>query len=178
MKDNYDISSLKKKTKKKINGKKKGGTFENAIAKILNTKFNTKEFARTPGSGAFATTHTLPEHLKIHGDLITPEKFIYCIECKRGYNKESIYSLYNDSSDLWGFIDQGQKDADKSKKTALIIIKQDYRPTLAVLPLDVETSIQINYIEIGRNSPSSKSNRYKVYLLDELLDDTVIKWFS
>ena len=56
MEDNYDISKLKKK--KKVNSRTKGATFERQIAAMLNKRFDTKEFSRTPGSGAFATTHT------------------------------------------------------------------------------------------------------------------------
>ena len=81
MEDNYDISNLKEK--KNINSRTKGSTFERQICKMFNKRFNTSEFCRSPGSGAFATTHSLPEHLKIYGDLITPEKFKYCIECKK-----------------------------------------------------------------------------------------------
>ena len=99
MEDNYDISKLKKK--KKVNSRTKGASFERQIATMLNKRFNTKEFSRTPGSGAFATTHNLPEHLKLHGDLITPKNFRYCIECKKGYNKENLYSLDNYRSDFW-----------------------------------------------------------------------------
>ena len=110
MKDNYDISALKKK--KKVNSRAKGSTFERQIAKILNDRLGTTEFSRTPGSGAFATTHTLPDHLKIYGDLITPQNFKYCLECKKGYNNQNLYSLYNHSSDFWKFIDQCQKDSE------------------------------------------------------------------
>ena len=73
MQDNYDISALKKK--KKVNSRAKGSAFERTIAKQLNEKFETSEFSRTPGSGAFATTHSLPDHLKLYGDLITPQNF-------------------------------------------------------------------------------------------------------
>ena len=61
--------------KPRVNGKRKGASYERQLAKKLNLRFNTKDFSRTPGSGAFATTHTLPKHLQIHGDLITPENF-------------------------------------------------------------------------------------------------------
>ena len=60
MEDNYDFSKLKKK--KKVNSRAKGSTFERQIAKLLNNRFNTTEFSRTPGSGAFATTHSLPDY--------------------------------------------------------------------------------------------------------------------
>jgi len=99
MKDDYDLSQLRKKPKRK-NSRTKGNTFERQVAKILNDRFKTTEFSRSPGSGAFATTHSLPEHLKIYGDLITPQKFKYCIECKKGYNNLNLYSLYNYSSDF------------------------------------------------------------------------------
>ena len=98
MKDNYDISALKKK--KKVNSKAKGSSFERQVAKILNDRLGTTEFSRTPGSGAFATTHSLPDHLKIYGDLITPQNFKYCLECKKGYNNQNLYSLYNPSKHL------------------------------------------------------------------------------
>ena len=69
--------------KKRVNSKRKGSTFERKIAKMLNERFDTKEFSRTPGSGAFATSHrNLPEHLRIQGDLITPSNFPFVVECK------------------------------------------------------------------------------------------------
>jgi hypothetical protein len=63
MDDIYDLKNLRKKPKRN-NSRTKGNTFERQIAKILNDRFNTTEFSRSPGSGAFATTHSLPEHLK------------------------------------------------------------------------------------------------------------------
>jgi CRISPR/Cas system CMR-associated protein Cmr5 small subunit len=39
MKDNYDISALKKK--KKVNSKAKGSSFERQVAKILNDRLGT-----------------------------------------------------------------------------------------------------------------------------------------
>ena len=56
MEDNYDLSKLKSKKKRK-NSRAKGNAFERKIAETLNKRFNTKEFCRTPGSGAFATSH-------------------------------------------------------------------------------------------------------------------------
>ena len=44
--------------KKRVNSRRKGATFERELVTKLNKKFDTKEFSRTPGSGAFATTHT------------------------------------------------------------------------------------------------------------------------
>jgi len=91
MKDNYDISALKKK--KKVNSRAKGSSFERQVAKILNDRLGTTEFSRTPGSGAFATTHSLPDHLKLYGDLITPQNFKKLLKFKKGNNNQNLFSL-------------------------------------------------------------------------------------
>jgi len=173
MEDNYDISALKKK--KRVNSRTKGNTFERQIAKTLNTRFNTSEFSRTPGSGAFATTHTLPDHLKIYGDLITPQNFKYCIECKKGYNKENLYSLYNYSSDFWGFIDQCEKDSQKCCKIPMVLFKQDRHPTLAIVPSYIHYHTNpIKYIEIIKTDLI----KYKIYLLEDLLKESDFCWLD
>lgn len=170
MEDNYDISSLKKKKKK--NSRAKGSTFERQIAKLLNEHLGTTEFSRTPGSGAFATTHSLPDHLKIYGDLITPQNFRYCIECKKGYNNINLYSLYNNSSEFWKFINQCQKDADKCGKLPLVIFKQDRQPTLAILPYDTSMSRSYSRIQV-----EDKTNKYAVYLFDELVEHEPVSFW-
>jgi len=170
MKDNYDISALKKK--KKVNSRAKGSTFERQIAKILNDRLGTTEFSRTPGSGAFATTHSLPDHLKIYGDLITPQNFKYCLECKKGYNNQNLYSLYNHSSDFWKFIDQCQKDSEKCEKIPMIIFKQDRQPTLAIIPSHIVVESN-NYIEIHK-----EGQYYRVYMFDDLLKEKDSLWMS
>jgi hypothetical protein len=175
MKDNYDISKLKKK--KKVNSRAKGSTFERNIAKLLNDRFNTSEFSRSPGSGAFATTHTLPEHLKIYGDLITPQNFKYCIECKKGYNNLNLYSLYNYSSEWWCFLEQCQKDSDKCGKIPLVIFKQDRQPTLAIVPDYVKTLKRLQYIEIHKMHNFTKMS-YRIYKFEELLDDNDSTWLE
>jgi hypothetical protein len=130
MKDDFDVTPLKKK--KKLNSRAKGNRFENKIAKTLNERFNTKEFCRTPGSGAFATTHTLPEYLKVYGDLITPEKFKYVIECKKGYDGEQVSDLLNPKSTISKMIGQAHRDSKKSSKKFLLIIGQNRQEPIAI----------------------------------------------
>tara|TARA_R110002051_G_scaffold242280_3_gene302642 strand:+ start:2257 stop:2778 length:522 start_codon:yes stop_codon:yes gene_type:complete len=173
MEDNYDISELKKKKRK--NSRAKGSTFERQIANTYNDRFNTTEFSRSPGSGAFATTHNLPDYLKIYGDLITPQNFKYCIECKKGYNNQNLYSLYNYSSEFWGFLEQCQKDSDKCGKIPMVIFKQDRQPTLAIVPysptspvVETEKAIQIQ----------KEEKAYRIYLFDELLKEPDSFWFN
>lgn len=130
MKDNFDVTPLKKK--KKVNSRAKGNRFENKIAKILNERFNTKEFCRSPGSGAFATTHTLPSYLKIYGDLITPEKFKFVLEIKKGYNEEKVSDLLNPKSQIFNMIAQAHRDSKKSSRKFILIIGQDRREPVAI----------------------------------------------
>ena len=171
MNDNYDLRNLRKKPKRK-NSRTKGSTFERQIAKVLNDRFDTTEFSRSPGSGAFATTHSLPDHLKIYGDLITPQKFKFCIECKKGYNNQNLYSLYNYSSDTWKFIEQCEKDSQKCSRVPMVIFKQDRQPTLAIIPQSVEVTDDIKYIEIHNKK------HYRVYLFDELIKCWDSMWFE
>lgn len=168
MEDNFDLSPLRKKKKK--NSRAKGSTFERKIATDLNKRFNTKEFSRTPGSGAFASTHALPEHLQIHGDLITPANFRYCIECKKGYNDEDLYSLFNHKSTFWGFIEQAVKDAGRSGKEPMLIFKQDRREILAVVPSNT-LFISNNYVSIHK-----ENKQYNIYYLKDLLLEEDSTW--
>lgn len=134
MKDSYNLDALVKKSKgKRINSKNKGNTFQRKIAKMLNEKFGTTDFAPTPGSGAFATTHNLPKHLQIYGDLITPLKFKYVIECKKGYNKENLGSFFDPKSELQSFWKQCCRDADKAGKAPLVIFQQDRKNILVMV---------------------------------------------
>jgi len=172
MQDDYDISKLRKK-KKRVNSKNKGSTFERKVANQLNDRFNTKEFSRSPGSGAFATTHTLPDYLKIYGDLITPKNFIYCIECKKGYNKQAISSLFNNRSDFWIFMKKCEKDARACGKLPMLVFKQDRQPTLAIIKGrkwfnytgDYEGTV--DYISIPRLNAMNEG--YKIFQFDEIL---------
>ena len=152
MKDIVDITKLKKK--KRVNSKAKGGAFERKIANLLNEQFETKEFNRTPGSGAFATTHQLPDHITVAGDLITPKKFKFCIECKKGYNNLDLYSLLNPKSKIYDFIKQTEKDAEEANKSGIVLMAQDHggRPllcTLAPVAGDFTQGIDI----LGDSSP-------------------------
>lgn len=137
MQDKFDLTKLKKQKSTKINSKSKGGRFERKIAEMFNKRFSTNEFCRTPGSGAFATTHSLPEYLKIYGDLITPKGFKFIIECKSGYNKESLYSILNPKSELNKMIAQAVRDSKKSSKNFLLIIGQDRQEPLVLTNVDL-----------------------------------------
>tara|TARA_Y100000034_G_C6887027_1_gene407396 strand:+ start:612 stop:1127 length:516 start_codon:yes stop_codon:yes gene_type:complete len=168
MDDDFDLTNLKKSSTKKINSRRKGNTFTRKICKIFNERFNTKEFCTTPGSGAFATTHTLPDYLKIYGDIITPINFKYCIECKKGYNKENLNSILNYSSEFWKFVKQSSRDAEKSKKFPLLIIQQDRKPVLAIL----------KRIHAPALDSSCDFGEYRMCLFEDLLLEKSNFWFT
>ena len=120
--------------KKRVNSKRKGSNFERKIAKMLNERLHTKEFSRTPGSGAFATTHKgLPEHMKIQGDLITPSGFPFVIECKNGYDVQ-LDDLFKRKSDFFSFIKQAQSDAKAANKSWMVIYQKTRRMAMVIVP--------------------------------------------
>lgn len=143
--------------KPRINSRAKGNNFERALAKKLNSRFNTKEFCRTPGSGAFGTTHTLPEHLKVHGDLITPESFKFVIEAKKGYDIK-LEDVWKPKSDLYSFIDQAKKDAKSSGREWLLVYKKDRQQEIVITDTEHPTKEQLRIHE-----------KYFVYLLKDFL---------
>jgi Holliday junction resolvase len=142
--------------KPRINSRTKGNTFERAIAKKLNARFNTKEFCRTPGSGAFATTHTLPDYLQVHGDLITPKDFTFIIEAKRGYDLK-FEDIWKPKSKLFEFIAQASRDGEAAKKPWLLVYKKDRQKEIVISPVKFPT----NHKAIIKD--------YFLYLLEDLL---------
>lgn len=123
---------FKSREGKRKNSKGKGNRYENDVAKRLNKLFNTEEFQRTPGSGAFATTHNLPEHLEISGDLITPKDFRFTIECKKGYNVD-FHDVFKGGSTIMKFIKQAITDSRNTEKEFLVIYKKDYKDEIVIL---------------------------------------------
>ena len=144
--------------KRPVNSRRKGSNFERAIAKKLNGRFETEEFCRTPGSGAFGTTHkNLPDHLKIHGDLITPERFLYVIECKSGYDVD-LWDIFRPKSDLYEFIKQAERAGKVADKKWMVIYKKNRKKELVIVDekLPIKTWFCIK-------------DKYYVYLLSDIL---------
>lgn len=112
--------------------KLKGNTFEREISTLLNNKYQTSEFSRAPGSGAYfggqnkskaGTAHSIET---LTGDIITPLDFPYSIECKSyspqtGPNFYAIITGQDRTLDKW--IAQAESDASKKNKQPLLFIK-------------------------------------------------------
>ena len=146
------------RSKKKINGRTKGSTFERALAKKLNIRFKTKEFCRTPGSGAFGTTHSLPKYLKVYGDLITPETFKFVIEAKRGYNVQ-LEDIWKKNSTLYSFIQQARRDGKAAGRPWLLVYKKDRQKELVITDIKFPLKEELFF-----------KQEYYVYLLDNFLE--------
>lgn len=143
--------------KPRVNGKRKGASYERQLAKKLNLRFNTKDFSRTPGSGAFATTHTLPKHLQIHGDLITPENFKFVIEAKRGYDI-TLEDLWKPKSNFFKFIEQARRDGRAAQKPWVLVYKKDRQKEIVICEH-----------QFGMSERALINSKYYIYLLDDLL---------
>ena len=146
------------KNRSAVNGRRKGINFERSIAKKLNGRFKTEEFCRTPGSGAFGTTHKLPQYLKVHGDLITPENFKFVIECKNGYDVQ-MDDIFKRKSDLYEFIKQAERDGEASGRDWLLIYKKTRRKEVVV------TTVRFPVSTFG-----TINNEYFFYSLSDLLE--------
>ena len=145
------------KKKKRVNSRRKGNTFEREIAKLFNTRFNTTDFCRSPGSGAFATTHELPQYMKVHGDLITPQNFKFILECKSGYDV-TFEDIFKPKSDLYKFIKQAKRDAKKAEQDWLVIYKKTRHKPFVITgkKYPLKTVVAVN-------------NKYYIYKLSDFL---------
>lgn len=133
------------KKKKRVNSRRKGNAFERDIAKLLNTRFNTTDFCRSPGSGAFATTHDLPQYMKVHGDLITPQYFKFILECKSGYDV-TFEDIFKPKSDLYKFIEQAKRDAKKADREWLVVYKKTRHKPFVIVgkKYNISPTVMIN----------------------------------
>tara|TARA_R110000868_G_scaffold13711_3_gene63584 strand:+ start:12007 stop:12558 length:552 start_codon:yes stop_codon:yes gene_type:complete len=178
MQDNFDLKNLLSTKKKRKNSRTKGNSFERKVCAILNEFFETDEFIRSPGSGAFSTTHNLPEYLKFSGDLITPKDFALTIECKKGYNKENLGSIFNPKSELISFIEQSERDSQKIKKEFLLLFQQDRNAILAIYRKSALFP-NLDGKEIIYAEFKFKNREYMITRLDDILKvmkDCGLRW--
>ena len=172
-----DEKKKSSKTKKKINSRAKGQRGEKLVIKALEPHFPGLNIYRTPGSGAFATTHGMAsENNILSGDLLAEEnnpqqfkRFIkYNWEVKNYSTLPTILELYyKKSCDLAKWIDQAERDATNNKKRFTIIFKSNYSPIYIIFKAEyAETDnmkgtpylMCFNYCR----------NTYYVYLLEKV----------
>lgn len=162
-----NYSELEKDLKKpRKNSKRKGSNFERKVVKLLEDRFDTP-FSRTPGSGAFATTHKTIQEMS--GDIIVPTGFRFCIECKSGYDYElHLTKLFDPRSRLYDFIRQAVKDSRKAKKDWLLIWKGTRKQALVFCEKDFFSKcpkVQVN-------------TKCWMYRLEDVLKQEDCYWFD
>ena len=136
--DDYLLDSLWEKLDKKpkIHSGHKGDRGEKAVIKLLADRFGLP-FSRVPDSGARSSQVALPEELKSAyvGDIVCPINFLWCVECKNGYdadiNFDTIFFKATKNSQIDGFLDQATTDAKKIKRKPMLCWKKTGKPFLA-----------------------------------------------
>lgn len=123
--------------------KAKGSRFEYTIRDMLNKIYDTKEFARTPGSGSimgrsnFAKREGMSDAAKdtLSADLICPSWFPYSIEAKN-YADKPTYSTIIHSYDatLDGWLGEALFDAKNFNKIPLLFFNTTRRGSFVAVP--------------------------------------------
>ena len=135
--EDYEVDDLTKRAnrKKGVNGNRKGKRGERGLAEIFTKRFG-ETFSRTIGSGNRWSQVNLSETAQniFSGDLVTPDNFMFVLECKSGYNKITLDGVFEGgNSDIDDFLDQVTKDSKRTKKKPMLLWKRDRKPWLAFL---------------------------------------------
>ncbi len=148
----------------------KGSTFERDVAKMFNTHFNSNEFSRTMGSGAFVGNKNwnkragLTQELKnaLASDIIAPNWFPFSIECKH-YDDTPIYHNLLDQGDptLTGWLEKAIRDAQNTQTIPMLIFKTTRKGVFVAYPSIFDklvTNIPKNRLIYGNFTITSWTN--------------------
>lgn len=127
---------LKPRGSKRKNSGSKGKRGERGLRDILSERFKGQIFNRVVGSGNRWAQAVLSEQSKkvLTGDIVCPDSFVFCIECKHGYPQIDLCAvLAKDNAMINEFIDQASKDAERIGKKPLLCWKKDRQPWVAFL---------------------------------------------
>lgn len=131
-----EIDDLFATKSKKVNGCSKGKRVERLAVKVFTDRFG-EGFSRSIGSGnRWSQVSFLPKHAQdtFSGDLVTPTKFLYTVECKGGYDDVDIENaLDGGNSQLNEFLEQAEFDSGRCNKKPLLIWKKNRKKWLAFI---------------------------------------------
>lgn len=172
--------------------KDKGSRFEYAIRDLLNRVYDSKEFARTPGSGSimgrsnFAKREGLSEAAKdtLSADLICPSWFPYSIEAKNYADKPTYPTIIHSyDATLDGWLGEALFDAKNFGKIPLLFFNTTRKGSFIAVPEIVAKHLNLgNYLVyrefriIGMSFFEPNSNVFKEKG-PELLS-AVIEWME
>jgi hypothetical protein len=170
--DDFDVDDVLNnynKKKKKKNSGRKGKQGERDLISELEIRFPGQPFSRSLGSGNRWAQASLTETAKkvFTGDIITPENFLFAIECKKGYNQINLERAVKRQSEgkrgnalLDEFLDQAEKDGERISKMPMMCWKKDYQPWKAFLKTD----------NIPKElKPETRYGDWSIFSLEEIL---------
>ena len=172
-------NDTKKPIKKKIDGKKKGGSFERHMAKSLSIWFSDgmsdNMFSRTAGSGARHTIRKKNNKDSIHeaGDIRALENEgklftdVFLIELK-AYQEVDIWGLISNNTNCliakwWNKLNIQAKELEK---LPLLIVRQNNKPILFISNHEMKDRI----IFFFGNSPDLITKEMCIYKLDTIYE--------
>jgi len=138
MDDDFEIDDIlnNQLKKKKKNSGRKGKRGERSLIEELTERFPNKPFSRTIGSGNRWSQARLTEAAKkvFTGDIVTPDNFLFALECKHGYNKINIErAIKKGNKKLDSFLEQVEKDGERVNKNPMMCWKKDYKPWIVFI---------------------------------------------
>lgn len=141
----YEVDPIweRENKKKRKNSGSKGKRGERELVKVFNKRFEKLlhqhpewgMFHRSVGSGNRWSQAKLSEtaHLVFSSDLIC-ENFKFTIESKFGYDHINLdLACKNGNKELDGFLEQTEKDSERTNKTPLLVWKKTGKDRLAFL---------------------------------------------
>ena len=163
-----------------MKSKRKGNRVELELCKKLTEHFG-DEFSRSVGSGnRWGQVNYLPEHARktLVGDICVPEKFLWVIECKGGYDDDVDFSSVLDSgcATIDKFIEQSEFDAGQCDRKPIIFWKRSRKPWVAMLKRTDTLSLMIDFVNKPEIHPifkySMQYNEWYIVCAQTLLDYT------
>lgn len=149
-----------------INNKKKGSRVEREIAKLLSNRFSI-HFDRVPMSGAYATSHCnldIKAKETLSGDIICPDDFLFSVEVKSRKDFD-FFDFFNKSGQIHDWLNQCERDANRSYKFPLLILKVNRREIICFFKKD---NILSNFI----------FNDWKILTIKQFLENNNCKFFK
>ncbi len=163
-------------TKKRVNGKQKGNSFERDCCKILEENIG-GSWTRSHGSGSYVgasnfhrASNLSANQLKSYlGDLFVPDDVEMIVECKSYKEIDFNNIIKGSSSKLNEWIEQNEYDVKTSGIEGIIhiiIFKINRKGSFVCVPaLDVFNK-RISYMNYY-----TKKNQYQIYGLKEFFDN-------
>lgn len=145
-------------------GRDKGHGFENQVAKLFSTWWGIeKSFVRCPGSGAWGKLSKFAGAVPA-ADLVTPNEFLFTIECKKCQDIEFHHLLINpEGCSIAGWLDKlVNEDCKISKKKPMLVFSKNNWKIYCIIKHKDYEKLQIDSINF-------RWKEWVIFLLDDFL---------